>query len=94
LLTDLNQNCDPTMLFSHILPCVISRDPRTLHVDPSLDGDCFTSHAQSKLPRFLSELPMPSNAFSDLFTQLTLMNATVFAQSTVVDGRFLVADPF
>jgi hypothetical protein len=83
----------------------LSRDPRTLYVDPTLDGDCFTSACGMKTaalvvrvadsvyfpPTVIRPTSYPSE-FSDLFMQLTLMNTTVISRGTTIDGRFLGAD--
>jgi hypothetical protein len=39
-MTVSNQKYDPSMLCGLIWAYGLARDPRTLHVDPSLDGDC------------------------------------------------------
>jgi hypothetical protein len=92
-------------LFPVILLDVVCRDARTLYVDPTLDGDCFSSPCSIKTAALVVRVAdtlifsatsirpgsYPSE-FSDLFTQLTLMNTTVVSQGTVVDGRFLAGD--
>ena len=77
-----------------------SRKPRTLFVDPRLDGDCFSKSCSIKdaarVVRPADTLHFPDDfvlkpttfpsEFSDFFVQVSLNNATVYAHGTVIDG--------
>lgn len=88
-----------------LLTFIHSRGPRTIHIDPNYDGDCFETPCAMKTATlivraadtviFPPTVIRPNNypsEFSDLFIQLTLMNTTVISKGTVVDGTYLAGD--
>jgi len=83
-----------------------ARDPsRRLHVDPVLDGDCFNTPCSLRTATLtvrcadvlyfsgtvITPTSYPSE-FSDIFLQMSLMNATAFGRGTVIDGRLLAGE--
>lgn len=90
------------ILFALFFINIQSRGPRTIHIDPNFDGDCFETPCTMKtatlIVRAADTVIFPATTirpnsypseFSDLFIQLTLMNITVISKGTVVDGTFL-----
>ena len=90
------------MFFSFVF-LGFSRSPRTIFVDPRVEGDCFSTPCSMKdaarVIRAADTVNFPDNyvikptsypsEFSDLFVQVSLNNATVYSHNSVVDGSLL-----
>ena len=82
-----------------------SRGLRTLHVDPTREGDCFDTPCSISTAAIVVRAgdtvifsdttiqphSYPSD-FSDLFIQLSLMNTTVLATNSIIDGSLLTGE--
>lgn len=92
-------------MFPLLCALCFPRDPRTLYVDPHMDGDCFTAACSMKtaalVVRTADTIHFPSikikptcypSEFSDLFIQLSLMNTTVVSHGAIIDGTLLVGE--
>ncbi|EAY18178.1 hypothetical protein TVAG_122440 [Trichomonas vaginalis G3] len=91
------------MFLNILLSGSFSRDPRTVFIDPRVEGDCFSSPCSisnaARVIRTADTVHFPENykisltsypsEFSDLIVQLSLHNTTVHSHGTIVDGSNL-----